>query len=266
MTDTARQVDNRLKQLTKHGQSIWLDFIRRSYLKKGELRKLVEQDGLRGVTSNPSIFEKAIGGSDDYKEQLSQLVSNRSLDANDLYERLAIQDIQEACDVMRIVFNETVGRDGYVSMEVSPLLARQTDETIQEAKRLWKEVDRPNLMVKVPGTEEGIPAIQQLIGDGMNINVTLLFSVDAYKKVAEAYMSGLEDLVKRNGDPAKVASVASFFVSRIDSLADKLLHEKIEATDDEKEKNRYRNLLGKTAIANAKMAYQVYRELYTSDR
>ncbi len=263
---TANEVENRLRQLTSQGQSIWLDFIRRSFVRKGELRKLVDEDGLRGVTSNPSIFEKAIGGSDDYKEQMDELVLDRTLDANGIYECLAVQDIQEACDVLRIVYNETVGRDGYVSMEVSPLLASDTEATVSEAKRLWDRVDRPNLMVKVPGTEEGVPAIKELIASGMNINVTLLFSVKAYEDVAEAYMSGLEKLVEKGGDPGKVASVASFFVSRIDSLVDSLLKEKIKEAADDKEKNRYESLFGKTAIANAKMAYQVYRNLYTSER
>jgi transaldolase / glucose-6-phosphate isomerase len=265
MTST-KEVTNRLKQLTKQGQSIWLDFIRRSYVRSGELKKLVDEDGLRGVTSNPSIFEKAIGGSDDYKEQMLELIQDRSLDANGIYERLAIQDIQEACDVLKTVFEETAGRDGYVSMEVSPLLASDTEATVSEALRLWKAVDRANLMVKVPGTPEGIPAIRRLIAEGLNINVTLLFAVDAYKDVAEAYISGLEDHLEKNKELNGIASVASFFVSRIDGLIDSLLKDKIKVAEDEKEKARYQALLGKAAIANAKMAYQLYREIYTSDR
>ncbi len=264
---TTKQETNRLKQLTKQGQSIWLDFIRRSYVRNGDLRKLVDEDGLRGVTSNPSIFEKAIGGSDDYKDQILELSQDRSLDANAIYERLAIQDIQEACDVLKGVFEETAGRDGYVSMEVSPLLASDTEATVSEALRLWKAVNRPNLMVKVPGTPEGVPAIKRLIAEGLNINVTLLFAVDAYKAVAEAYISGLEECLEKSGkELGGIASVASFFVSRIDGLVDSLLKDKIKVAEDEKEKARYQALLGKAAIANAKMAYQVYREIYTSER
>lgn len=266
MTTAKKEVTNRLKQLTKQGQSIWLDFIRRSFVRSGELRKLVEEDGVRGVTSNPSIFEKAIGGSDDYKEQMAELLTDRTLDANAIYERLAVQDIQEACDVLKIVYEETAGRDGYVSMEVSPLLASDTQATISEAHKIWKAVDRPNLMVKVPATPEGIPAIRSLIADGININVTLLFATSAYSEVAEAYIAGLEDYMAKGGDVGRVASVASFFVSRIDSLVDSLLKDKIKVAEDEKEKARYEGLLGKTAIANAKLAYQIYRGLYTSDR
>lgn len=266
MTTAKKEVTNRLKQLTKQGQSIWLDFIQRSFVRSGDLRRLVEEDGVRGVTSNPSIFEKAIGGSDDYKEQMAELLTDRTLDANAIYERLAVQDIQEACDVLKVVYEETAGRDGYVSMEVSPLLASDTQATISEAHKIWKAVDRPNLMVKVPATPEGIPAIRSLIADGININVTLLFATSAYSEVAEAYTAGLEDLMAKGGDVGRVASVASFFVSRIDSLVDSLLKDKIKVAEDEKEKARYEGLLGKTAIANAKMAYQIYRGLYTSDR
>ncbi len=266
MTTTKPEVTNRLKQLTKLGQSIWLDFIRRSFLKAGDLKKLVDDDGLRGVTSNPSIFEKAIAGSDDYKEQIAELIKDRSLDANAIYERLAIEDIQMACDVLRGVYDETAGRDGYVSMEVSPLLASNTDATINEAHRLWKAVDRPNLMVKVPATEEGIPAIKALIAEGLNINVTLLFATKAYSAVAEAYIAGLEEYLAKSGDLSRVASVASFFVSRIDSMVDTILKDKMKVAADDKEKLRYEGLLGKTAVANAKMAYQIYRDLYTSER
>ncbi|MDZ4837082.1 MAG: bifunctional transaldolase/phosoglucose isomerase [Candidatus Melainabacteria bacterium] len=264
---TTKQETNRLKQLNKQGQSIWLDFIRRSFVRSGDLRKLVDEDGLRGVTSNPSIFEKAIGGSDDYKDQILELSQDRSLDANGIYERLAIQDIQEACDVLKGVYEETAGRDGYVSMEVSPLLASDTEATVSEALRLWKAVDRANLMVKVPGTPEGIPAVKRLIAEGLNINVTLLFATDAYKEVAEAYISGLEECLEKGGkDLGGIASVASFFVSRIDGLIDSLLKDKIKVSDDEREKTRFQALLGKAAIANAKMAYQFYREIYTSER
>lgn len=263
---TAGQVENRLKQLNQHGQSIWLDFIQRSFLNDGELKKLVEEDGLRGVTSNPSIFEKAIAGSDDYKEELSQLALDRSLDANAIYESLAKEDIKEALTVLKGVYTETAARDGYVSMEVSPLIASDTEATISEAERLWQEIDRPNLMIKVPATDEGIPAIKHLISKGINVNVTLLFSCESYKKVAEAYIEGLEELASSGGDLSKVSSVASFFVSRIDSKIDKLLEEVHESAEEAKDKNQAKHLLGKVAIANAKMAYQIYRELFTSER
>lgn len=264
--NTAKQVENRLKQLSKHGQSIWLDFIQRSYVQKGELRKLVDEDGLRGVTSNPSIFEKAIAHSDDYKDELAELVTDKSLDANAIYERLAIADIREACDALKTVYSETAGRDGYVSMEVSPLLANNTEATIEEARRLWKEIDRPNLMIKVPGTEEGAPAIRTLISEGINVNVTLLFSTEAYSRVAEAYISGLEELAEKGKNLSEVASVASFFVSRIDTLVDSLLKDIKGKAATEKEQDRAENLMGKAAIANAKLAYQIYRKLYTSER
>ncbi|MBX9695603.1 MAG: transaldolase, partial [Cyanobacteria bacterium] len=264
---TAKQVsDSRVRQLTEHGQSIWLDFIRRSFVQDGGLRKLVDEDGLRGVTSNPSIFEKAIAGSNDYTEQLQQLFEDKTLSPNSIYERLAVEDIRAACDILRPVYEETKGRDGYVSMEVSPLLASDSQATIDEARRLWKWVDKPNLMVKVPGTPEGIPAIKTLISEGININVTLLFSRHAYRSAAEAYMEGLEELSAKTGNLSNVASVASFFVSRIDSSVDKLLKEKAGTSESDKEKSRADNLRGKAAIANAKLAYEIYRELFTSER
>ena len=263
---TAGQVENRLKQLSKHGQSIWLDFIRRGYLRDGELKTLVEEDGLRGVTSNPSIFEKAIAGSDDYKAELDELVLDRSLDNNAIYEKLAIEDIREALDVLKNIYSETAGRDGYVSMEVSPLIASDTEATVAEALRLWEAVDRPNLMIKVPATDEGIPAITELIGRGLNVNVTLLFNCETYRKVAEAYMAGLEKLAESGGDLSTVASVASFFVSRIDNKVDKALKQAMEEAEEARDRNTARHLLGKIAIANAKRAYQIYRELFTSER
>ncbi|HMO21313.1 MAG TPA: transaldolase, partial [Candidatus Melainabacteria bacterium] len=263
---TAGQVENRLKQLSKHGQSIWLDFIRRGYLRDGELKTLVEEDGLRGVTSNPSIFEKAIAGSDDYKAELDELVLDRSLDNNAIYEKLAIEDITEALDVLKNVYSETAGRDGYVSMEVSPLIASDTEATVAEALRLWEAVDRPNLMIKVPATEEGIPAITELIGRGLNVNVTLLFNCETYRKVAEAYMAGLEKLAESGGDLSTVASVASFFVSRIDNKVDKALKQAMEEAEEARDRNTARHLLSKIAIANAKRAYQIYRDLFTSER
>ncbi|MFQ5795439.1 MAG: bifunctional transaldolase/phosoglucose isomerase [Candidatus Bipolaricaulia bacterium] len=240
-----------LKELHKHGQSIWLDYIRRSLITSGELQRLVEEDGLRGVTSNPTIFEKAIAGSTDYDDTLTALVdADPHTDTSALYETLAIEDIQMAADVLRSVYDETDGADGFVSLEVSPHLAHDTEGTIAEARRLWQAVDRPNLMIKAPATPEGIPAIETLIAEGINVNVTLIFSLAHYEAVAHAYIRGLE----RSTDPRRVASVASLFVSRIDTAADRALEEigTPEALA----------LRGKIAIANAKMTYQRFREIF----
>ena len=217
---TGKSQENPLKALNTLGQSVWLDYIRRSLITSGELARLIEADGLRGVTSNPSIFEKAIAGSTDYVQALGELSKRKDLDAKGVYEQIAIRDIQDAADILRVVYDQTAGRDGYVSLEVSPYLAHKTQETIEEARRLWKAVARPNLMVKVPGTPEGIPAIRQLISEGININITLLFAQEVYERVAEAYISGLEELAKRGGDVKSIGSVASFFVSRIDTMID----------------------------------------------
>ena len=211
---------NPLKELLDFGQSVWLDYIRRNLFTTGELARLVNEDGLRGMTSNPAIFEKAIAGSTDYAEELQELAKRKDLDAKGVYEQLAIHDIQKAADVLKPVYVESKRRDGYVSLEVSPGLAHQTQETIEEARRLWKAVGRENLMIKVPGTVEGIPAFQQLISEGININVTLLFAQDVYEQVAEAYIAGLETFAKSGGDVSRMASVASFFVSRIDTLVE----------------------------------------------
>ncbi|HEX6467259.1 MAG TPA: bifunctional transaldolase/phosoglucose isomerase, partial [Terriglobales bacterium] len=256
---------NPLTELAEYGQSVWLDFIRRSFIQSGELRRLVEEDGLRGVTSNPAIFEKAIGGSTDYAEQLASLGSSK-LDAKGLFEELAIQDIQAACDIFQSVYSATRRRDGYVSLEVSPALGHDTQGTLDEARRLWKRVARPNLMVKVPATPEGVPAIQQLIGEGININVTLLFAQSAYEKVAEAYIAGLEKLASSGGDLSKVASVASFFISRIDSEVDARLHAKLKQASSQQEKELLQSLLGKVAIANAKLTYARYKQLFSGAR
>src|SRR5207237_2500712 len=191
--------ENPLLLLQKQGQSVWLDYIRRNLITSGELKRLIDEDGLRGITSNPSIFEKAITGSTDYTDILGALQSRRDLDAKARYEQLAIRDIQDAADILRSVYQSTKRRDGYVSLEVSPYLARDTKGTIEEARRLWKAVDRENVMIKVPGTPEGIPAFQQLISEGININVTLLFAQEVYEKIAEAYVRGLEKLATRDG-------------------------------------------------------------------
>ncbi len=219
---------NPLKALLNFGQSVWLDYIRRDLLTTGELKRLIENDGLRGMTSNPSIFEKAITGSTLYAETLKGLESRKDLDAAGRYEQLAIKDIQDAADIFRPVYDQSKRRDGYVSLEVSPYLAHKTQETLDEARRLWKTVGRPNVMIKVPGTPEGIPAFQQLISEGINVNVTLLFALDVYERVAEAYIAGLEEFAKGGGDLSRVASVASFFVSRIDTLVDSEIEAKIK--------------------------------------
>src|SRR5580704_2790066 len=228
----SRAMPNPLKQLNEYGQSVWLDFVSRELLRTGQLTKMIEDDGLRGVTSNPSIFEKAIGHGDDYDELIRQAEAAGDLDPGALFEGLAVHDIQEGADAMRPVYQQTQGRDGYISLEVSPYLPMQTHETIEEARRLWRQVNRPNLMVKIPGTKPGIPAIRQMISEGVNINVTLLFSADVYAEVAEAYISGLEEFVDKGGDPHHVASVASFFISRIDSLIDSQIDKKIAAGGD----------------------------------
>jgi transaldolase/glucose-6-phosphate isomerase len=247
------------------GQSPWLDYIRRSLVTTGELLALVEDDGLRGVTSNPAIFEKAIVGSADYDDWLDELRAE-SLSPSGLYERLAVRDIQGAADVLMRVHDETEGADGFVSLEVSPYLAHDTEGSLAEARRLALAVGRANLMVKVPATEAGIPVVEQLIAEGINVNVTLLFSRAAYERVADAYLRGLERRVASGGDLSRVASVASFFISRIDGAVDGLLHERIATSQDEAERQRLEGLLGKTAIANAKLAYQSFRRLFRGER
>ena len=249
---------NRLQELGIQGQSVWLDYIRRQMLDNGELGRMVADDGVAGVTSNPAIFEKAIAGSADYTDALARLVAAGVAGPKALYEALAIADIQDAADILRPVYQRTDGRDGFVSLEVSPTLAHDTQATIDEARRLWKAVGRDNLMVKVPGTPEGIPAIRQLISDGININVTLLFAVETYEKVAEAYMAGLDARAAAGADVSRIASVASFFVSRIDSVIDAKLAEKAAAATGADERGRLGGMAGKAAIANARLAYHRY--------
>ncbi|HLK33835.1 MAG TPA: bifunctional transaldolase/phosoglucose isomerase, partial [Terriglobales bacterium] len=256
---------NPLRELQNYGQSVWLDYIRRSLITSGELRRLLEEDGVRGVTSNPSIFEKAIAGSTDYTAFLQSLAGNVDLDAKTRYEQLAIRDIQDAADLLRPVYEATRWRDGYVSLEVSPYLARDTKGTLEEARRLWKDVARANVMIKVPGTNEGIVAFQQLISEGINVNVTLLFSEAVYEKVAQAYIAGVEDYARRN-PVGKLASVASFFVSRIDSAMDALATARLQAAVQPSERALLRSILGKVAIANAKLAYERYQKIFGSER
>src|SRR5437867_10820839 len=222
----------------------------------GELKRLIQQDGLRGMTSNPAIFEKAIAGSRDYADILASLKDRHDLDAKARYEIVAIRDIQAAADLLRPVYDESGRRDGSVSLEVSPYLARDTQGTLEEARRLWKSVDRPNVMIKVPGTAEGIPAFEQLIGEGMNINVTLLFSQEVYQRVAEAYVRGIERFAATGGDVGRIASVASFFISRIDNSVDAELSKRLKAAKDPQEQQKLKSLPGKVAIANGKLAYQ----------
>jgi transaldolase/glucose-6-phosphate isomerase len=257
---------NPVKALENHGQSVWLDFLARGFVTKGDLQELIDTDGVKGVTSNPSIFEKAIGSSDEYDGAIGKALKSGDRPVAELFEQLAVEDIQHAADVLRPVYNRLNGGDGFVSLEVSPYLALDTKGTIVEAERLWKDVSRDNLMVKVPATAEGLPAIQHLIGEGISINITLLFSQDVYIEVAEAYLAGLEKYVAGGGDPSHVASVASFFVSRIDSAVDKQLDEKIARANDPTEKERLAALKGKVAIANAKLAYQEYKRLFSGPR
>jgi transaldolase / glucose-6-phosphate isomerase len=263
IVENSKATKNPLKELLNYGQSMWLDYIRRDLLTTGKLKQMVEEDGLRGMTSNPSIFEKAIGESSLYDDILKTLASRKDLDATARFEQIAIRDIQDAADILRPVYQESNFRDGYVSLEVSPYLARKTQETMDEARRLWKTVKRENVMIKVPGTAEGIPAIRQLISEGININVTLLFAQEVYEKVAEAHIAGLEDLAARGGNVKKIAGVASFFISRIDTLVDSLLNEKLQSTSDASQQALLKSLLGKVAIANGKLTYQRYLKIFS---
>lgn len=244
---------NPLSELQLYGQSFWYDNIRRRYLQDGTLQRLIDEDGLRGMTSNPSIFENAIGNSADYDDQIASLVASGH-DTMAIYEALALSDIRAACDMFAPVYEVTDRLDGYVSLEVSPHLANETEHTISEARRLFAMVDRPNVMIKVPATPAGIPAIRQLIGEGININITLMFSQAHYEAVAQAYMNGLHTLIEQGGDPSRVASVASFFVSRVDTAVDKKLAAVVDLDTTD--------LMGKTAVANSKVVYQRFKELF----
>lgn len=250
---------NALKQLEQCHQSPWLDDLHRRLITSGELAGMIETDGLKGLTSNPAIFEKAIGSTDDYKDVLQEMLAKGQLDDMGVYETIAIGDIQSAADLFRPVWEASHHNDGFVSLEVSPYIANDTQKTIAEAKRLWAAVGRPNLMIKIPGTEAGTPAIRAVIAEGINVNVTLLFSVAAYVGVAKAYVAGLQDYAAKGGDPSHVASVASFFLSRIDVAVDKKL-DALQGADPE----LVGKVRGKIAIANAKRAYQDYKALYAS--
>jgi transaldolase/glucose-6-phosphate isomerase len=256
---------NPLKELLNYGQSMWLDYIRRDLFTTGKLKQMIAEDGLRGMTSNPAIFEKAIGESSLYDDMLKSLASRGDLDTTARFEQIAIRDIQDAADTLRPVYDSSQFRDGYVSLEVSPYLARKTAETIAEARRLWKAVNRENVMIKIPGTAEGVPAIRTAIGEGININVTLLFAQEVYVKVAEAYIAGLEDLAARGGNLKKEAGVASFFISRIDSLVDSMIDDKLK-TADASQQTLLKSLKGKVAIANGKLTYQRYQKIFSGPR
>ncbi|HEY4907637.1 MAG TPA: transaldolase [Candidatus Acidoferrum sp.] len=256
---------NPIKALNDFGQSPWMDYIRRDLLTGGGLKKMIDQDGLRGQTSNPTIFEKAITGGQFYSD-ITDSPEAKKLDAKGVYEKIAIRDVQDATDIFKGVYAETKHRDGYVSLEVSPLLANNTQGTIDEARRLWKSVNRPNVMIKVPATPAGIPAIRQLLEDGLNINITLLFAQSAYEQVAEAYLSALEARAKKGEDISKIASVASFFVSRIDTLIDGQIEEQLKTERDSSKKALLQSIEGKVAIANAKLTYKKYQELFGGAR
>jgi transaldolase / glucose-6-phosphate isomerase len=255
------QKPNPVRRLTEAGQSVWLDFIRRGFISDGSLQRLIDEDGIGGITSNPAIFQKAMGEGTDYDSSFKPLAQKAGSDALSIYESLAIEDIQHAADLLRPVYERTEAVDGYVSLEVSPYLALQTEDTIVEARRLWKAVGRPNLMIKVPGTKEGVPAFRQLIEEGINVNVTLLFALDAYRDIAEAYVAALEARRAKGEEIHRLASVASFFVSRIDTIMDKRIDERVKAGE-----TALKALRGKIAIANAKVAYQHYLGLVASDR
>jgi transaldolase / glucose-6-phosphate isomerase len=255
---------NPLKGLLAYGQSPWMDYIRRDLLTGGGLKKFIAEDGLRGQTSNPTIFEKAINGSTLYNDILNSPEA-KSLNAKQLFEKIAIRDVQDACDIFRPVYDESKHRDGYVSLEVSPFLANDTKGTIEEARRLWKAVNRPNVMIKVPATPEGVPAIRQLLEDGLNINITLLFAQSAYEKVAEAFVAALEARAAKGQPINQIASVASFFVSRIDTLIDSKIDALLKTAAGDA-KTLLESLHGTIAIANAKLTYKKYLELFGGPR
>jgi transaldolase len=261
----AQMATNPLVELQKYGQSVWLDYIRRSTLTDGDVQQLIEHDGLRGMTANPTIFQQAIAAGTDYDASLEKLVRGGA-DPVAIYEALAIEDIQTACDLFRHLYDSTDGADGFVSLEVAPSLAHDTSGTIEEARRLWKMVGRPNLMIKVPGTEAGAPAVEQLLQEGLNINITLLFSLENYERVAWAYISALERCAADGKPIDRVASVASFFVSRVDTLVDSLIEERLAKTPVPSMRDTLERLRGKTAIANARLAYVSFKRIFADPR
>ena len=250
---------NAIQGLQGLGQSVWYDNIERGQIASGELQRLIDV-GITGLTSNPTIFNKAISGSTDYDGALTEL-ARAGKDSSEIYETLAMEDIRAVADLLRPAYERTQGDDGYASLEVNPHLARDTEGTVAEARRLFQELDRPNVMVKVPATPEGVPAIHRLIGEGINVNATLTFSLVAYRDVRQAYMAGLEDLDWSGGDVSRIAAVASFFVSRVDTAVDGLLQQRLDEGDED-----VQDLLGKAAIANAKLAYRDFREDFGGER
>ena len=257
---------NRLRELERYGQSVWYDSLRRGLITSGELTRFVVEDGLKGLTTNPAIYEKAISGSHDYDAELVALLPRSDLDAKRIYEQLAVHDIQAAADLLRPVHDAAGGRDGFVSLEVAPVAARDPAATLGEARRLWRALGRANVMIKVPGTPEALPAIRRLLSEGINVNVTLLFSRRAWADVAEAHLAALEDRAARGEPLSRVASVASFFVSRIDTVADALLDELCAVAESDDVHARAEALKGRVAIANAKLAYQDWRALVSGSR
>ena len=253
----------KLFELAEQGQSVWLDFITRDLVRSGELERQIKEDGLRGMTSNPTIFQGAISKGNAYDEQIAGLIAEGK-DASAIFEAVAVKDIQDACDLFRPLYDSADGHDGLVSIEVSPTLARDAEGTLADARRLWKAVDRPNVMIKVPGTDEGVAAIKTLLSEGVNVNITLLFSLESHKQVMWAYVEALEERAKAGLPVDRIASVASFFVSRVDTLVDKLLDEKIAAGNGDAES--LKSLQGKVAVANAKLAYENFQEIFGGDR
>ncbi|WP_455382450.1 transaldolase [Salinispira pacifica] len=253
---------NPLNRAHDLGQSIWLDYIRRDMLRNGTLRSLIQNDSLTGMTSNPKIFDKAITGSEDYTNDLEALAAD-GLSPQEIYEEIAVSDVQDAADQFRHVYDKTRGADGYVSLEVSPELARDTEGTISEARRLWKKVKRPNVFIKVPGTAEGIPAIRQLISEGININVTLLFGLPRYREVAEAYIEGIRERISQGKTVSQIASVASFFLSRIDVLVDPTIEQLMK--EDSNKRKQAEQTHGQVAVSSARVAYQMYKAMFEND-
>jgi len=256
---------NPLLQLKTQGKSVWYDTIDRGQLVSGLFKRLLDEDGIVGVTSNPTIFQKSISHGDAYDEQMTQLIQQRK-STNEIYEALVIKDITTVADMLRPIYDRTNRQDGFVSLEVSPDLAHDTERSLSEARRFWKLVDRPNLMIKIPATPEGIPAVQQALTEGININITLIFSLDSYREVADAYISALEDRNAEGKDISHIASVASFFVSRVDTLVDQLLEDKIKTTSDSAEQQKLKSLEGKAAIANARLVYQEFTRIFHTPR
>lgn len=256
---------NPLQQLHSQGQSVWYDNIDRSQLQSGQFQKMIQEDGILGVTANPTIFEKSISAGDAYNEQMAQLIKEGK-STNEIYEALIIQDIRTVADYLRPIYDRTNGADGFVSLEVSPDLANDGQATTDEARRFWQMVDRPNLMIKIPATPACIESIYEVLRSGTNVNVTLIFSIESYKQVTDSYIRALEERVGSGEDISHIASVASFFVSRVDTLVDKLLDEKIKQTSDTAEQERLKNLQGKAAIANARLVYQEFKKIFSSPR